>query len=168
MSQKIFQIFRSQISDLKTDNVDYLKKPPWKKFFFDIFAIHLTSRYEKRCQMLQRLFSLFQGSKNQLCALMVPASQTCRRLQCFSNTSNTDVNVPWGVDCSMGFNATRAQCSITWTTDYVFFQVYQTFWPIWKISKISSDVYKCKFGQFKPAMTLMHTAKTWNVWWRES
>ena len=66
MSQKNFQIFRSQISDLKTDNVDYLKKPPWKKFFFDIFAIHLTSRYEKRCRMLQRLFSLFQGSKNQL------------------------------------------------------------------------------------------------------
>ena len=71
MSQKNFQIFRSQISDLKTDNVDYLKKPPWKKFFFDIFAIHLTSRYEKRCQMLQRLFSLFQGSKNQLCISIV-------------------------------------------------------------------------------------------------
>ena len=67
MSQKNFQIFRSQISDLKTDNVDYLKKPPWKKIFFYIFAIHLTSRYEKRCRMLQRLFSLFQGSKNQLC-----------------------------------------------------------------------------------------------------
>ena len=66
MSQKNFQIFRSQISDLKTDNVDYLKKPPWKKFFFDIFLIHLSSRYEKRCRMLQRLFSLFQGSKNQL------------------------------------------------------------------------------------------------------
>ena len=67
MSQNFFQIFRSQISDLKTDNVDYLKKPPWKKFFFDIFVIHLSSRYEKRCRMLQRLFSLFQGSKNQLC-----------------------------------------------------------------------------------------------------
>ena len=49
------------------DNVDYLKKPPWKKIFFDIFAIHLTSTYEKWCRMLQRLFSLFQGSKNQLC-----------------------------------------------------------------------------------------------------
>merc|ERR1740129_2595189 len=35
-------------------------------FFFYIFAIHSSSRYEKRCQMLQRLFSLFQGSKNQL------------------------------------------------------------------------------------------------------
>ena len=67
MSQKIFQIFRSQISDLKADNVDYLKKPPWKKFFFDIFVIHLSSRYEKRCRILQRLFFLFQGSKNQLC-----------------------------------------------------------------------------------------------------
>ena len=66
MSQNFFQIFRSQISDLKTDNVDYLKKPPWKKNFFDIFVIHLSSRYEKRCRMLQRLFSLFQGSKNQL------------------------------------------------------------------------------------------------------
>ena len=66
MSQKNFQIFRSQISDLKTDNVDYLKKPPWKKFFFDIFVIHLSSRYKKQCRMLQRLFSLFQGSKNQL------------------------------------------------------------------------------------------------------
>ena len=54
---------------LKTDNVDYLKKPPWKKIFFDIFVIHLLSRYEKRCRMLQRLFSLFQGSKNQLCTV---------------------------------------------------------------------------------------------------
>ena len=71
MSQKNFQIFRSQISDLKTDNVDYLKKPPWKKFFFDIFVIHLSSRYEKWCRMLQRLFSLFQGSKNQLWYLNV-------------------------------------------------------------------------------------------------
>ena len=67
MSQKNFQIFRSQISDLISVNLDYLKKPPWKIFFFDIFVIHLSSRYEKQCRMLQRLFSLFQGSKNQLC-----------------------------------------------------------------------------------------------------
>ena len=71
MSQQKFQIFRSQISDLKTDNVDYLKKPPWKKNFFDIFVIHLSSRYENRCRMLQRLFSLFQGYKNQLCFLII-------------------------------------------------------------------------------------------------
>ena len=77
MSQKYFQIFRSKISDLRSENVDYLKKPPWKNFFFYIFAIHSSSRYEKRCQMLQRLFWLFQCSKNQLwktCSV----KQTCR------------------------------------------------------------------------------------------
>ena len=42
--------------------MDYLKKPPWKKFFFDIFAIHSSSRHEKRCQISVRLFSLFPGS----------------------------------------------------------------------------------------------------------
>ena len=31
-------------------------------FYFFIFAIHLSSRHEKRCQMSVRLFSLFQGS----------------------------------------------------------------------------------------------------------
>ena len=31
-------------------------------FFFDIFAIHSSSRHEKRCQMSLRLFSLFRGS----------------------------------------------------------------------------------------------------------
>ena len=33
-----------------------------KKFFFDIFAIHSSSRHEKRCQVSVRLFSLFRGS----------------------------------------------------------------------------------------------------------
>ena len=33
-----------------------------KKFFFDIFAIHSSTRHEKRCQMRLRLFSLFRGS----------------------------------------------------------------------------------------------------------
>ena len=36
-----------------------------KFFFFDIFAIHSSSRHEKCCQMSVRLFSLFQGSRNQ-------------------------------------------------------------------------------------------------------
>ena len=70
-----FQISRSQISDLKTDNVDYLKKPPWKFFFFYIFAIHSSSRYEKRCQMSLRLFSLFQGSRNQQCKVLASLHQ---------------------------------------------------------------------------------------------
>ena len=33
----------------------------------DIFAIHSSSRHEKCCQMSVRLFSPFQGSKNQQC-----------------------------------------------------------------------------------------------------
>ena len=38
-----------------------------KNFFFDIFAIHSSSRHEKRCQMSLRLFSLFQGSIYKQC-----------------------------------------------------------------------------------------------------
>ena len=52
---------------LKTDKVDLKKKPPWKNFFLHIFSIHSSSRYEKQFRMLQRLFWLFQCSKNQLC-----------------------------------------------------------------------------------------------------
>ena len=33
-----------------------------EKFFFDIFAIHSSSRHKKRCQISVRLFSLFPGS----------------------------------------------------------------------------------------------------------
>ena len=39
------------------------------KFFFYIFAIHSSSRHEKRCQMRLRLFSLFQGSIYQQCSV---------------------------------------------------------------------------------------------------
>ena len=42
-----------------------ISEPPQNFFFFDIFAIHLASRHEKCCQMSVRLFSLFQGSRNQ-------------------------------------------------------------------------------------------------------
>ena len=41
-----------------------LKKPPWEFNFFHIFGIPSSSRHEKRCQMLQTLFWLFQCSKN--------------------------------------------------------------------------------------------------------
>ena len=51
------------------DNVDYLKKR--LKFFLYIFAIHSSSRHEKRCQMSVRLFSLFQGSRNQQCSMSI-------------------------------------------------------------------------------------------------
>jgi hypothetical protein len=37
---------------LKTDKVDLKKKPPRNFFFLHFFAIHSSSRHEKRCQML--------------------------------------------------------------------------------------------------------------------
>ena len=97
MSQKYFQIFRSKISDLRSENVDYLKKPPWKNFFFYIFAIHSSSRYEKRCQMLQRLFSLFQGSKNQLCRCIASAFVWRRRAFSWFGLSEASVVVCTGL-----------------------------------------------------------------------
>ena len=49
---------------LKTEKVDFKKRPQGKKKFLHIFSIHSSSRHEKLCQMLQRLFWLFQCSKN--------------------------------------------------------------------------------------------------------
>ena len=46
-----------------------LKKPPWEFNFFHIFGIPSSSRHEKRCQMLQTLFWLFQYSKNPRCTM---------------------------------------------------------------------------------------------------
>ena len=66
MSQNFFQIFRSGHVHLKTDKVDLKKRPPWKKKILHFFSINLSSRHEKSCQMLQRLFWLFQCSKNPL------------------------------------------------------------------------------------------------------
>ena len=68
ISQKYYQIYPTVHAHLKTDNVDYLEKPLWKNVFFHIFAIHSSSRHEKRCQMSVRRFSLVQGSRNQQCA----------------------------------------------------------------------------------------------------
>jgi hypothetical protein len=42
-----------------------LKSHREKKNVLDIFAIHTSSRHEKRCQMCVRLFCLFQCSRNQ-------------------------------------------------------------------------------------------------------
>ena len=64
MSQNFFQIIRPFHVHLKMDKVDLKKRPPWKKKFCIFFSIDSSSRHEKRCQMLQRLFWLFQCSKN--------------------------------------------------------------------------------------------------------
>ena len=124
MSQKNFQIFRSQISDLKTDNVDYLKKPPWKNFFFDIFAIHLTSRYEKRCRMLQRLFSLFQGSKNQLWyTIYIQNFWPKRYLLGFNLYSELDTHLHMTLKFAF-FSGLYTPSTIN--TDYIFWQLQLT------------------------------------------
>ena len=67
MSQKFFQIIRPVHVHLKTDKVDLKKRPPWKKNFLQFFSIDSSSRHEKRCQMLQRLFWLFQCFRNTQC-----------------------------------------------------------------------------------------------------
>ena len=41
-----------------------LKKPPWEFNFFHIFGIPSSSRHEKCCQMMERLFVLFHHSRN--------------------------------------------------------------------------------------------------------
>ena len=67
MSQNFFQIIRPVHVHLKTDKVDLKKRPPWKIFFLHFFSIDSWSRHEKYCQMLQRLFWLFQCSNNPQC-----------------------------------------------------------------------------------------------------
>ena len=44
-----------------------LKKPSWELNFLHIFAVPLSSRYEKCCQILDRLFVLFHHFRNILC-----------------------------------------------------------------------------------------------------
>ena len=54
----------------KQKNISYeafLKGNQGWNFFFNIFAIHSSSRHEKCCQMSVRLFSLFRGSIYQQC-----------------------------------------------------------------------------------------------------
>ena len=48
-----------------------ISKSHREKVFFDIFAIYSSSRHEKCCQMSVRLFSLFQGSSNQQCEVII-------------------------------------------------------------------------------------------------
>ena len=67
MSQFFFQIIWPVHVHLKTDKVDLKKRPPWKKIFLHFFSIDSSSRHEKHCQMLQRLFWLSQYSKNPRC-----------------------------------------------------------------------------------------------------
>ena len=64
--KNIFRFIRPVHVHLKTDKVDLKKKPPWKKFFLHFFSIPSSSRHEKRCRMSQRIYCLFQCSRNYL------------------------------------------------------------------------------------------------------
>ena len=64
--KNIFRLIWPVHVHLKRNNVDYLKKPSWF-FFLHIFAIPSSSRHEKCCRMLVRLFWLFQCSRIPQC-----------------------------------------------------------------------------------------------------
>ena len=49
-----------------------------REFFLYIYAIHSSSRHEKQCQMLERIFCLFQRYRNIQCLI----NQVCHLLMC--------------------------------------------------------------------------------------
>ena len=48
-----------------------LKKPSWELNFLHIFAVPLSSRHQKRCQILERLFVVFHHSRNIVCMVLL-------------------------------------------------------------------------------------------------
>ena len=57
------------------------KKPSWEFNLFHIFGIPPSSRHEKRCQILQTIFLVFQYSRNSQCCHMTPlTTQTWQML----------------------------------------------------------------------------------------
>ena len=76
LSQIFFQIIRPVHVHLKTDKVDLKKRPRWKNKILHFFSIDSSSRHEKRCQMLQTLFLLFQCSKNPQCPTFIFSTQS--------------------------------------------------------------------------------------------
>ena len=52
-----------------------LKKPSWELNFLHIFAVPLSSRHEKCCQILERLFVAYHHSRNILCGRDTPTAE---------------------------------------------------------------------------------------------
>ena len=71
-----------------------LKKPPWEFNFFHIFGIPSSSRHEKRCQMLQTLFLLFQCSKNPMWHFKKKFNANSYDLQAHWGQDFTSQNIP--------------------------------------------------------------------------
>ena len=62
--KNIFRFIRPVHVHLKTDKVDLKKKPARKFIFLHFFAMPSSSRHEIRCRMSERIFCLFQCSRN--------------------------------------------------------------------------------------------------------
>ena len=58
-------------------------------FFLIFFAIHLSSRHEKRCQMCVRLFCLFQCPRNQQWRHIGCLNMNCQTSNLLSGIKNT-------------------------------------------------------------------------------
>ena len=65
---------------LKTDKVDFKKRPSWKISYLHLFEILSSSRHEKRCWISERFFCLFQFFTNIRCLWLDDCMKTARRL----------------------------------------------------------------------------------------
>ena len=77
--KNIFRFIQPVHVHLKTDNVDYLKKPPWKKLLQSMYQVDMEN--VAKCV---RLFWLFQCSRNQPChwtKMKIPydVSMSCKK-----------------------------------------------------------------------------------------
>ena len=94
-----------------------LKKPPSEFNFFHIFGIPSSSRHEKRSQMLQGLFWLFQCSKNPQC--FSKKKLDFRSLVQFHLTPRICRNQFWKIFVNMQLNLKFA-CIFTYTFILLF------------------------------------------------
>ena len=134
--KNIFRFIRPVHVHLKTDKVDLKKKPPRKFFFLHFFTIHSSSRHEKCCQMLERIFSLFQCSRN---ILWYPTfafqSWKVKNLTTTSVYYNTPVVSEIGVHSTLLLHALNAQnkcirfqsCHVIFCTFQGHIRIFQDF-----------------------------------------
>ena len=93
----IFKIIRPVHTHLKKDKVDLKKKTLWKISFLHFFAIHSTSKHEKRCRMPEIIFCVFQCFRV-FCAIVFGSSciHTRKRHYVASRKYNEILN--WHID----------------------------------------------------------------------
>ena len=77
--KNIFRFIRHVHVHLKTDKVDFKKEDP--DFSLHFFAIPSSSRHEKCWQMTERIFCLFQYSRNIGCIGLATGPQESRKIR---------------------------------------------------------------------------------------